>query len=143
MEGKPRGFKLEEKNPRRGMGPRSVHHIPNFTANDSEEHIYTQNDNDDLQTRQVDTPSPVQLTDLEAARVTSSMNGVIVKQTSVEVVETRKSLAGLAPDGRDLSDYYFLTHTRRDGDIPAATPARRVERKPKRSSVSFGLFGRS
>lgn len=142
MDAKPRGFMLEDKNPRRGMGPRSVNPIPNFTVNDSDEQICAHHDEDDSRTltRDADTPSPLGHTDLEAGRLTSSMSGVILKQTSVEVVETRKSLAGLSPDGRDVGDYYLVTESKRHGN---GHGPKRPERKPKRSSVSFGLFSRS
>lgn len=38
----PGAFILEDKNPRRGMGPRSVNPITNFTFSESEERIYQQ-----------------------------------------------------------------------------------------------------
>lgn len=43
-------FILEDKNPRRGMGPRSVNPLPNMTFSESEEHIY----NEQLQQQQND-----------------------------------------------------------------------------------------
>ncbi|CAK7216060.1 hypothetical protein SBRCBS47491_002703 [Sporothrix bragantina] len=43
-------FVLEDKNPRRGMGPRSVHPLPNMTFSESEEYIY----NEQLQQQQED-----------------------------------------------------------------------------------------
>ncbi|CAK7202052.1 hypothetical protein SEUCBS139899_004771 [Sporothrix eucalyptigena] len=43
-------FILEDKNPRRGMGPRSVHPLPNMTFSESEEYIY----NEQLQQQQND-----------------------------------------------------------------------------------------
>lgn len=43
-------FILEDKNPRRGMGPRSVNPLPNMTFSESEEQIY----NEQLQQQQID-----------------------------------------------------------------------------------------
>ncbi|GAB1319305.1 Rhodopsin domain-containing protein [Madurella fahalii] len=150
LDAKPRAvIVLEDKNPRRGMGPRSVHPIPNFTANDSEEqicvshHHHHDDDDDGSRTHTRDAHTPTSLNrgvDLEAGRVAPSLNGVILKQTSVEVVETRKSLAGPSPDGRDVGDYYLVTESRRLGDGPGP---RKMERRPKRASVGFGLFSRS
>lgn len=142
LGGKSRAMMLQDKNPRRGMGPRSVHPIPNFTANDSEEQICVEHDEDGTptHTRDSDTPTSMTRVDVEAGRVASTMTGVILKQTSVEVVETRKSLAGLSPDGRDIGDYYLVTESRRLGD--GAGP-KKMERRPKRASMGFGLFSRS
>ncbi|KAK0637031.1 hypothetical protein B0T17DRAFT_613676 [Bombardia bombarda] len=41
----PGAFRLEDKNPRRGLGPRSVNPITNLTFSESEERIYNQTSN--------------------------------------------------------------------------------------------------
>ncbi|KXX75496.1 hypothetical protein MMYC01_208110 [Madurella mycetomatis] len=142
LDGKSRAIMLEDKNPRRGMGPRSVHPIPNFTANDSEEQICVLHDEDGSPTHTLDADTPMSMTrvDIETGGVASTMNGVILKQTLVEVIETRKSLAGLSPNGQDIGDYYLVTESRRLAD---SAGLKKMERRPKRASVGFSLFNRS
>ncbi|EAQ87701.1 hypothetical protein CHGG_04320 [Chaetomium globosum CBS 148.51] len=124
-----RGFIIENKNPRRGMGPRSVNPIPNFSGHDSEENIYTRNDEGGGGggTASYDI-------DLESARTTSVRLGVIVKQTSIEVIETL-NLGGEA-SGQDVGDYYLVTQSQREAEILARKPS---AGKRRRSSSAFGI----
>jgi hypothetical protein len=125
-----RGFVLEDKNPRRGMGPRSVNPIPNFSMNGSDEHIYIRHE-DDGGTTSYDT-------DLESGRATHGRGGVIVKQTSVEVIETRHS--GDPAGERDVGDYYLVKQSQREAERLARKTS--VGGKRRRSSATFGV-GRS
>ncbi|KAH6632195.1 hypothetical protein F5144DRAFT_244773 [Chaetomium tenue] len=123
-----RGFIIENKNPRRGMGPRSVNPIPNFSGHDSEENIYTRNDEGGGGgTASYDT-------DLESARTTTVRPGVIVKQTSIEVIETLNS--GGEASGQDVGDYYLVTQSQREAEILAGKPS---VGKRRRSSSTFGI----
>ncbi|KAK4150035.1 hypothetical protein C8A00DRAFT_37367 [Chaetomidium leptoderma] len=119
-----RGFQLEDKNPRRGMGPRSVNPIPNFSMNGSEEHIYVRHD-EDCGTTTYDT-------DLEGGEATVT-NGGILKRTSVEVVETRR--IGEPTNQQDPGDYY-LKQAQQDADHLERTTSGGKRRK---SSATFGI----
>ena len=124
-----RGFIIDDKNPRRGMGPRSVNPIPNFSVNDSEENIYTRND-DGGGTASYDT-------DLESAQATRVRAGVIVKQTSIEVIETQKF--GYDASGQNVGDYYLVMQSRqsqREAEILARKPS---VGKRRRSSSTFAI----
>jgi hypothetical protein len=121
-----RGFINEDKNPRRGMGPWSVNPIPNFSVNDSAENIYTRND-EGGGTTSYDT-------DLESARATHVRAGVIVKQTSIEVIETQR--CGDDASGQDVGDYYLVTQSQREAEILARKPS---AGKRRRSSSTFAI----
>lgn len=126
-EPQPRGFHLEDKNPRRGMGPRSVNPIPNFSMNCSDEHIYTHHDEDCRGTTSYDT-------DIESGRATHSRAGVIMKQTSVEVIETRHS--GEPTNEHGVGDYYLVKQAQREEERLARQAS---GGKRRRSSVTFGI----
>ena len=126
-EGKARATMFENKNPRRGMGPRSVNPIPNFSINCSDEHIYVRHE-EDGGTTSYDT-------DLEAGQP-SSKPGVIVKQTSVEIIEMRQTGEQTAEE--DVGDYYLVRQSQQD-----AERLREVgSGKRNRSSASF-IIGRA
>lgn len=111
------------------MGPRSVNPIPNFSVNDSEENIYTRND-DGGGTASYDT-------DLESAQATRVRAGVIVKQTSIEVIETQKF--GYDASGQNVGDYYLVMQSRqsqREAEILARKPS---VGKRRRSSSTFAI----
>lgn len=151
------GFHLENKNPRRGMGPRSVHPIPNFTMNGSDEEIYggahdgdshtTAYDDTDLEAghhhhhNQPQPPLPLKTLGSITTAVTplhspispvippqspSVREGVIVKQTSVEVVETtteRDSMPAITgrqgsqrTAAENVGDYYLVRQSQRDAE---------------------------
>ncbi|KAL2015762.1 hypothetical protein VTK56DRAFT_4853 [Thermocarpiscus australiensis] len=132
-------FPLEDRNPRRGMGPRSVNPIPDFSVNCSDEHIYTRQEEDDTYAQ--DEEMGVRSADLEAGRSAylPPRNGVIVKQTSVEVIEMRRSHAGLSAEGGDIGDYYLVKQFRRN---PDDVGRKQSDRKHRRSSLSFGISRR-
>jgi hypothetical protein len=108
------------------MGPQSVNPIPNFSANDSAENIYTRNDQGGGTTSYD--------TDLESARATHVRAGVIVKQTSIEVIETRKS--GDDASRQDVRDYYLVTQSQREVEILARNSS---AGKQRRSSSTFAI----
>ncbi|KAK0744065.1 hypothetical protein B0T18DRAFT_439717 [Schizothecium vesticola] len=92
-------FKLEDKNPRRGMGPRSVNPITEFT-----------------------------------------MSGIIMKQTTLQVTESRKSRSDFDGGGDDggIGDYYLVQQGRKSGDVHGGRhDAGASSRKGKRSSMNF------
>lgn len=124
--GKARGFGLESKNLRRGMGPRSVNPLPDFSMNGSDEQICARQDDGGVnETYDID---------LEADRTTHRRGGVIVKQTSVEVIETQDFDEERQEGG--IGDYYLVKQAQRDSE--------RLARKAsvgrgKRSSTAFGV----
>ncbi|KAL2267178.1 hypothetical protein VTJ83DRAFT_4455 [Remersonia thermophila] len=113
-------FVLEDKNPRRGMGPRSVHPIPDVTMNGSDENIFHYHysiQHDDGQSSGSTAAATPYDTDLEAARAAihsrgKGGGGVIVKQTSVEVIESPRRLG----EGDDVGDYYLFKQSRREAE---------------------------
>ncbi|KAK3294441.1 uncharacterized protein B0H64DRAFT_463329 [Chaetomium fimeti] len=125
-DGQRRGFILEDKNPRRGMGPRSVNPIPNFSMNASEENIYPRSDGAGG-TASCDI-------DLESARGLHVRAGVIMKQTSIEVIETLK--CGDETSGENVGDYYLVTQSQREADRAARKPS---PGRRRRSSSTFRL----
>ncbi|KAK1749791.1 hypothetical protein QBC47DRAFT_129792 [Echria macrotheca] len=134
---KPGAFRLEDKNSRRGMGPRSVNPIPELTVNGSEEYIV------DPQNKEVQGVSTNGSdTDIEAGQG----NGGILKQTSVQVTEMRKSRTDLpGNDPRDIGDYYLVQQSQQSR--PSTEAARRAQntnsRRAKTSSIHLGMARRS
>ncbi|KAK4134425.1 hypothetical protein BT67DRAFT_433933 [Trichocladium antarcticum] len=124
---KPGAFRLEDKNPRRGMGPRSVNPLPDFSVNGSEEHIYIRDDGKGAHTRYGKTAGHD--TELESGYPTHTRSGVIVKQTSVEVTASRGSI-----DAEDIGDYYLVKQSNREADRFAG---RTSDRKQQR--LNFGI----
>lgn len=124
---KPGAFRLEDKNPRRGMGPRSVNPLPDFSVNGSEEHIYIRDDGKGAHTRYGKTAGHD--TELESGYATNTRSGVIVKQTSVEVTASRGSI-----DAEDIGDYYLVKQSNREADRFAG---RTSDRKQQR--LNFGI----
>lgn len=133
----PRGFHLEDKNPRRGMGPRSVNPIPNFSVNCSDEHIYARNYDDDFDGAGGSGGGAAASydTDVEAARATRSKGGVIVKQTSVEVIETR-NFGEEVGEREDVGDYYLVRQAQREAERLARQAS---VGKRRRTSSTFGI----
>jgi hypothetical protein len=127
-EGKARASMFENKDPRRGMGPRSVNPIPNFSVNCSDEHIYARPHEDPGTTSYE--------TDLEAGQPLSKA-GVIVKQTSVEIIEMRPT--GDQAAEREVGDYYLVRQSQQDAERLAREAG---SGKRKRSSASF-IIGRA
>jgi hypothetical protein len=103
-------FVLEDKNPRRGMGPRSVNPIPVTTINGSDEHINPPPADDGRATSYE--------TDIELGRVASQSkhHGAIIKKTSLEVTESRVRGPEDAETGRDIGDYYLIRQSRQDAE---------------------------
>lgn len=110
------------------MGPRSVNPIPNFSINYSDEHIYFRPEEDGGTT--------VYDTDLESGQP-SSKPGVIMKQTSVEIVEMRRTGEHTAEE--DVGDYYLVRQSQQDAERLAREVA---GGKRSRSSASF-IIGRA
>ncbi|KAK0643835.1 hypothetical protein B0T16DRAFT_392298 [Cercophora newfieldiana] len=147
---KPGAFRLEDKNSRRGMGPRSVNPITEFTLSGSEEHIMTTQTTTQNRTGNRspqppheggDASRPGSDTDLEAGH----SNGGILKETSLRVTEMRKSRSDLesGEDG-NVGDYYLVEQARRSAE---ADPRDRRQhnardKKGKRSSINFSRIRR-
>lgn len=133
---KPGAFRLEDKNPRRGMGPRSVNPITDFTMNGSEEHIVDQQSKDGQMQRHEGDANGSD-TDVEGGRG----NGGILKQTSLQVTEVRKSRTNLGSqdDVRNIGDYYLVEQARRSAEAPRRQNTNNGSKKAKRSSANYGL----
>lgn len=126
----PRGYDLDDKNPRRGLGPRSVYPIPNFSVNYSDEQLYTRHEEDSGGAASYDT-------DGEAAQAMRSRGGVIVKQTSVEIIESRHA-GGPADEREAVGDYYLVGQAQRDAKRLARLPEASAGRRT-RTSPTFGI----
>lgn len=133
---------VEDKNPRRGMGPRSVNPIPNFTRNSSDENIHSHCGHDEESGGATSSGTPCE-TDVESGHACHSVAaaaharaaGVIVKQTSVEVIEMREPERGAAAK-REIGDYYLVEQSKRDAERLAGQA---IEGKRRRSSITFGM----
>ncbi|KAK3688197.1 hypothetical protein B0T22DRAFT_364254, partial [Podospora appendiculata] len=99
----PGAFRLEDKNPRRGMGPRSVNPLTNTSFDGSEDRIVHHKD----QSQITDRSAISNQTDLEAGRILGP--GGILKQTSVHISESRNSRTTFPSDDGflDIGDYYL------------------------------------
>lgn len=117
-------FKLEDRNPRRGMGPRSINPLTNFSLNESEENIITDRADETQQARSD--------TDTEAARPPSRGGGILI-QTSVQVKEMRKSQF---PEDEEstIGDYYLVEQSRKTEEALAKIKSN--SRRQKRASIS-------
>ncbi len=103
-DGRGRAWISEDRNPRRGMGPRSVNPIPNFSVNGSEENIVRADDAD------LEAGLPVG----GASAREPARSGVILKKTSLEIIEMRR--IGELEEERDVADYY-LVRQQQDSEI--------------------------
>ncbi|KAK3318778.1 hypothetical protein B0H66DRAFT_249663 [Apodospora peruviana] len=137
----PGAFKLEDKNPRRGMGPRSVNPITNLSLDGSQEHIYAQQN--DTRTAQERDPGTGSDTDVEQGRPTGASpgSGGILKETSLQVTETRKSRSDFPSDEsiRNIGDYYLVEQSRRSKDGQSPPRPGSGHKRARRSSLHFGL----
>jgi hypothetical protein len=117
-------FKLEDKNPRRGQGPRTANPITNFTFSESEERIVEPDRGGTQGTG----------ADRSAAGATPPEGKGIMKEVMVHVTEERKSRCGF-PDEEFGSpgDYYLTQQVRKSEDAPR----KGTLRKDKRGSLGF------
>ncbi|KAL2259763.1 hypothetical protein VTK26DRAFT_6451 [Humicola hyalothermophila] len=146
-------YVLEDKNPRRGMGPRSVNPIPEWTTvNGSDERIVDSTQHDGQEEANAGKSNCERGdghdTDLESGsggsrRLESRNAGLqIVKQTSVEVTAAKRGDDGdgWAEDGRqyreDIGDYYLVKQGMRDA---ADRLGGRGSEKRQRRSNGFGI----
>lgn len=132
-------FKLEDKNPRRGMGPRSVNPITEFTMSGSEERIIDPSSKEAnvLQTRETRSSSDA---DLETGR--GDRRQVIMKQTTLQVTESRKSKTDFDPreDDGGIGDYYLVQQGRKSSDVHVGRhDVGASSRRGKRSSMNFSI----
>lgn len=123
-------FKLEDKNPRRGQGPRTANPITNFTFSESEERIVEPARGGTEGSGSVAgsaTPPPHAGATVDA--------GGIMKEVMVHVTEERKSRSDF-PDEEFGSpgDYYLTQQVRRSEDAPR----KGTVRKDKRGSIGVG-----
>jgi len=137
---KPGAFRLEDKNPRRGLGPRSVHQITEFTMNGSEERIVDPQNQNTQQPSQDGAETHGSDADVDAGR----SNGGILKETSLQVTEMRKSRSDLeSNDERNMiGDYYLVEQSRRSAEADRKAHVGSSKRG-KRSSINFSRIRRS
>jgi hypothetical protein len=143
---KPGAFRLENKNPRRGMGPRSVHPITEFTLSGSEEHIVNQNQQQpeaEITTRNAQ-PSQSEGADTSGSGSDVELelghsSGGILKETSLQVTEMRKSRSDLeSGDDGNIGDYYIIEQARRSAEGERDRKHHpNVTIKVRRSSINF------
>ncbi|KAK4158750.1 hypothetical protein QBC43DRAFT_382280 [Cladorrhinum sp. PSN259] len=105
-EGTEQGFNLENTNPRRGMGPRSVNPLTTCTFNNS------------------DTETHICIEDRDTA--------IIIQETSVEVIEMRKS--PFPKEEEDVGDYYLVHQPRITEEMLGKTAANKT--RPEIDNIS-------
>ncbi|KAK3323827.1 hypothetical protein B0T19DRAFT_443294 [Cercophora scortea] len=131
----PGAFRLEDKSPRRGRRPRSVNPLTDISFDGSEDRMVHDRDGTHITDRGAISNQP----DLEAGRGLGP--GVILKQTSVHISETRRNSRTTFPsdDGfPDIGDYYLTEQSiRGHQDRPMA--ADNAKRQRAGSGISFGL----
>lgn len=130
---------MEDKNPRRGMGPRSINPITNISFDGSEERIFSEQ-NDDLPDRD----GQAIASDMERERGCEaglgSASGGIMKETCLRITETRKTSADLILDETVVSvgDYYLVEQSRKTAD--GSNGGQQVsQHKKDRSSLHYGM----
>jgi hypothetical protein len=121
-------FRLEDKNPRRGQGPRTANPITNFTFSESEERIIVE-----------PARSGTQGTGATAGTVGTTppeeRGGGIMKEVMVHVTEERKSRSGFRDEELGSpGDYYLTQQVRRSDEVQR----KGTLRKDKRGSAGFG-----
>ncbi len=115
---------IEDKNPRRGLGPRSINPIPDFTFNGSDENIFGHLEQDGART--------LYETDAESGHVSTKRSGGIMKQTSLDIIELRQT-EGEAEE-QDVGDYYLVKQLR-DSELSRNSSVGNL----KRASATFGI----
>ena len=127
------------ENNRRGMGPRSVHPIPDFSANDSNEVMLSRLDPQDSQEQA--TRSISQEGNKEPCRTASlsDMSKVIVKKLSVEVTNKRKSEVDGYTDPQDIGDYYLIHQRKREEDRITSQTNDRDDRTGSNLGIGIAL----
>ncbi|KAM7211357.1 hypothetical protein V8F06_013265 [Rhypophila decipiens] len=127
-------FRLEDKNPRRGMGPRSIHPITGLSFDGSQERIYP-----DQQTNEHDR-RPTALSDLDqegfgTSAAPSPTSGGILKETSLQVTETRHTVSD-----ENIGDYYLvMQQSSRTASGEIAIVQGHGHKKGKHSGLHFGI----
>lgn len=121
-------IKLEDKNPRRGMGPRSVNPITNFTFTESEERICEPKN-----------PSVDSHTTMETA---PPKNTGIMQTVEVRVTEARKSRSHFTTEETfgSPTDFYLVEQARKSHDVLRGAPrgaSGTTSKKDKRKSAHF------
>ncbi|OIW32605.1 hypothetical protein CONLIGDRAFT_712899 [Coniochaeta ligniaria NRRL 30616] len=120
-------YKLEDKNPRRGQGPRTANPITNFTFSESEERIVEDPERGGG-TRGAGEGKSV-------GGSTPPGGGGIMKEVMVRVTEERKSRSGFVDEEfGSPGDYYLTQQVRRSGE---EVPRKGTGRRDKRGSVGF------
>ena len=109
---------LEDKNPRRGLGPRSINPIPDLTFNGSDENIFAR---------------PELETDAESGHVPAKRRGGIMKQTSLEIIEMRQTEE--EAEEQDVGDYYLVKQLRESELLSRNSSVGKL----KRASATFGI----
>ncbi|KAK0666826.1 hypothetical protein QBC41DRAFT_280275 [Cercophora samala] len=116
---KPGAFRLEDKNPRRGLGPRSVNPLTELTISETELTIVQQRE--DVWNPNVGRHDPERgLQDDDTNR-----GGFIWKQTSLRVSESRNDF-GAGVEERDFGDYYLVEQAKKSAEIMGISPPGRT-----------------
>lgn len=135
----PKTFMLEDKNPRRGMGPRSVNPITNISFDGSEERIAPEHSDDLAEGNRQAVASDMER-EQGCGAGEGSPSGGIMKETSVQITETRKTSADLNLEERSMNagDYYLVEQSRETAG--GSNGGRQGSRHKKdRSSLHCGM----
>ncbi|CAK7566372.1 MAG: hypothetical protein SEPTF4163_004315 [Sporothrix epigloea] len=91
------GFALEDKNPRRGRGPRSVHPLPNVSFTESDEYMY---DDDELHQQELENMSNQRQKQQRMSRSSKQQGDIDIEQ---QALAPRPSLQAGQGSASDLS----------------------------------------
>ncbi|KAM7195512.1 hypothetical protein V8F33_006682 [Rhypophila sp. PSN 637] len=132
-------FRLEDKNPRRGMGPRSIHPITGLSFDGSQERIYSDQRTNE-QDRQQTAVSQTAVSDVDhegfaTSAAPSPTSGGILKETSLQVTETRHTASD-----ENIGDYYLIQQqSSRTASGERAIVQGNEHKKGKHSGLHFGI----
>ncbi|KAK0726486.1 hypothetical protein B0T21DRAFT_413817 [Apiosordaria backusii] len=114
---RPGAFRLEDKNPRRGLGLRSVNPITDISISEVElnglPYVHQQ---EDVWSRS--DPDPERGLDENGA----TRNGFILKQTSLQVSEARNNAIDTGRGGGDYGDYYLVQQAKKSAAASEGSP---------------------
>ncbi|KAK4197661.1 hypothetical protein QBC40DRAFT_285165 [Triangularia verruculosa] len=114
-------FRLEDKNPRRGLGPRSVNPITDLTLFEAElnERPYIEQQENVWKRNGANYDSEVGVEDDGTHR-----GGFIWKQTSLQVSESRNT-HGSNTDDHNFGDYYLVGQAKKSAEAMRTSPSTR------------------
>lgn len=151
--GGPGIFRLEDKNPRRGMGPRSIHPITGISFDGSQERINLEQETTlepqiAKESGRRTTSVAVSEIDQEGFQTSSPApsppsSGGILKETSLQVTETRQTSSD-----ENIGDYYLVQQSTKSaagerGAIPGqGSGSKRRKQPPHSPGLHCGGGGR-